>query len=105
MSMLRHAAHEALPQQIMLLYSNRRPEDAAFLTELQELERKNQRFRLLATMTQMSKSTQAWMGEQAMLDGQLIKREIAGLPDPVFYVVGPPAMVEAMKAVRTRTRL
>src|SRR3546814_7537038 len=63
MSMLRHAAHEALPQQILLLYSNRRPEDAAFLTELQELERKNPRFRLLATMTQMSKRSEEHTSE------------------------------------------
>ncbi|MGB3288300.1 MAG: FAD-dependent oxidoreductase [Burkholderiaceae bacterium] len=97
MSMLKHAAHEALPQQILLLYSNRRPEDAAFLGELQELERKNPRFRLMATMTQMAKSSKPWAGERSMLNGSLIKHEIAGLPDPVFYLVGPPAMVEAMK--------
>ncbi|MFW7340910.1 FAD-dependent oxidoreductase [Pollutimonas sp. H1-120] len=97
MSMLRQAAHEALPHQILLLYSNRRPEDAAFLGELQELERKNARFRLMATMTQASKSAQAWTGEQAMVSGELIKREITGLADPIFYVVGPPAMVEALK--------
>lgn len=97
MSMLRHAAHETLPHQILLLYSNRRPEDAAFLGELQALERKNPRFRLMATMTQMPKSTQAWTGEQAMLSGDLVKREIAGLADPIFYIVGPPAMVEAVK--------
>lgn len=98
MSMLRHAAHEALPQRILLLYSNRRPEDAAFLGELQELERKDPRFRLMATMTQMSTSRQPWAGERSMLNGSLIKRETAGLPDPIFYVVGPPAMVEVLKA-------
>src|SRR3546814_15498068 len=57
MSMLRHAAHEALPQQILLLYSNRRPEDAALLTELPELERKNPRFLLLAPMTPIDRKS------------------------------------------------
>lgn len=97
MSMLRQAAHEALPQPILLLYSNRRPEDTSFIDELQELERANPKFRLMATMTQMSKSCAVWEGERAMLSGELIKREIAALSDPIFYVVGPPAMVEALK--------
>lgn len=98
MSMLRHAAHEGLPHRILMLYSNRRPEGTPFLDELQELERKNPRFRLMATMTQMSKSSRPWEGERAMLSGELIRRETAGLTDPIFYVVGPPAMVEALKA-------
>ena len=38
MSMLRHATNSALQQRLLLLYSNRRPEDSAFLAELQRLE-------------------------------------------------------------------
>ncbi|MGH8742067.1 MAG: ferredoxin--NADP reductase, partial [Burkholderiales bacterium] len=56
MSMLRQAASERSSQPLRLLYSNRRPEDAAFLGELQELERRNGNFRLLATMTDMGRS-------------------------------------------------
>ena len=41
MSMLRQATKERLPQRLLLLYSNRRPQDAAFLAELQRLERQN----------------------------------------------------------------
>lgn len=55
MSILRQAAKDQLSQRLLLLYSNRRPEDAAFLSELQELERQNTNFRLVATMTEMSK--------------------------------------------------
>lgn len=51
MSMLRQAAHDQLLQNLVLLYLNRRPEDAAFLEELQQLEIQNSRFRLVATMT------------------------------------------------------
>ena len=102
MSMLRNEAHEAWPHQLLLLYSNRRPEDAAFLKELQDLERQNSRFLMLATMTQMSKSSQPWTGETAFIDENMLKRVITRLPDPVFYVVGPPAMVEGLRAVLGR---
>ncbi|SCK24717.1 ferredoxin--NADP reductase [Vogesella sp. LIG4] len=96
MSMLRHAARQQLQQDLLLLYSNRRPEDAAFLGELQQLEKENPRFRLLATMTDMAHSTQAWGGASGKFDGAWIKQAIAGLAEPVFYVSGPPALVAAM---------
>ena len=96
MSLLRQAAHEHSAQRLWLLYSNRRPEDAAFLAELQALERSHAPFRLTATMTQMSASKQAWSGRAGVIDAALIERCVAELGRPVFYVVGPPAMVEAM---------
>lgn len=97
MSMLRQAAAERSPQPLVLLYSNRRPEDAAFLGELQELERKNGNFRLVATMTEMSKSAHKWTGQTGFVDAGLIRRATAGLEAPIYYVVGPPAMVLAMQ--------
>ena len=41
---------------IFLFFSNRRPEDAPFLEELQALERENPNYKFVATMTQMEKS-------------------------------------------------
>lgn len=96
MSMLRQAAHEDSSQRLFLAYSNRRPEDAAYLDELQELERRNPRFRLAATMTDMSKSAHAWRGESGIVNADMLKRLVGDLAAPVYYVVGPPAMVEAV---------
>jgi ferredoxin-NADP reductase len=96
MSMLRQAAHDASPQPLVLVYSNRRPEDAAFLGELQELERRNGNFRLAATMTEMGKSASLWDGETGVVNGHLIERAVKGLASPTYYVVGPPGMVMAM---------
>jgi ferredoxin-NADP reductase len=96
MSMLRQAAHEQRPQPLILLYSNHRPEDAAFLGELQRLEAQNPNFRLHATMTQIAASHEPWHGATGQIDAPRLKSVV---PDPgaaVFYVVGPPAMVEGM---------
>ena len=54
-SMLVRAAKEKLPHRIFLFYSNRRPEDAPFLEELQILERENSNYKLIASMTEMEK--------------------------------------------------
>jgi ferredoxin-NADP reductase len=95
-SMLRQAAQDRSPQRLFLAYSNRRPEDSAFLDELQGLERQNKHFRLMATMTDMSKSAREWSGERGFVDAAKLKRLVGDLAAPIFYVVGPPAMVEAM---------
>jgi ferredoxin-NADP reductase len=92
MSMLRQAAHDRLAQRLLLLYSNRRPEDAAFLAELQDLERRNENFRLLATMTDID----GWINEGT------VKRFVGDAVAPVYYLAGPPAMVDAMTAVLGR---
>lgn len=97
MSMLRQAAEQRSEQALVLLYSNRRPEDAAFLAELQGLAARNPHMRLVATMTDMAHSQQAWDGATGHIDGALVRRAIAGLADPIFYVAGPPALVEAMR--------
>ncbi len=97
MSMLRQAAKDPSPQRLFLAYSNRRPEDAAFLDELQGLERRNKQFRLMATMTDMSKSAREWSGETGIVDAAMLKRLVGDLAAPTYYIVGPPAMVEAMQ--------
>jgi ferredoxin-NADP reductase len=96
-SMLRHAAKTGAQQQLVLLYSNRRPEDSAFLTELQRLEGDHRFFRLVATMTDMPQSRLPWTGETAKIDAAMIRRIASELVAPVFYVAGPPAMVAAVR--------
>src|SRR5687768_6108348 len=97
MSMLRQAADDSSRQRLLLLYSNRRPEDAAFLGELQGLERQHKNFRLVATMTEMGNSVCEWRGERGVINAELIKRAVDGVLAPVYYVVGPPAMVAAIQ--------
>ena len=102
MSMLRQAARDRSPHRLFLVYSNRRPEDSAFLAELQGLERQNKNFRLLATMTDMSKSARKWDGETGLVDADLVKRFVGDLAAPIYYIVGPPAMVGAMQETLRR---
>ena len=98
-SILRQATYELLPQRLILLYSNRRPEDAAFLVDLQQLEEQNANFRLVATMTAMHLSTRSWPNQTGMITANLVNEVVGELPKPIFYVVGPPAMVESMHQI------
>jgi ferredoxin-NADP reductase len=95
-SMLVQAAREKLPHRLFLFYSNRRPEDAPFLTELRSLEKENQRFTLIATMSEMSSSQRPWSGETGLIDHALLSRHLKDAVSPIYYVAGPPAMVQAL---------
>jgi len=96
LSIVRQADHDRLPHKLYLFYSNRRPEDAAFLHTLQALETTNPNFRLICTMTEMS-SKEEWNGETVLIDKEMLCRHLAGLQGPIYYIVGPPPMVTAMR--------
>lgn len=89
MSILRQAAHDRLGHRLFLLYSNRRPQDAAFLAELRDMADRGRRFRLLARMTDA----------EGFLDARTIGRFVVEAAAPVYYLAGPPAMVGAMQGI------
>lgn len=99
LSMARHAAKQRLPHRLYLFYSNRRPEDAAFLDELRELEQANSNYRLIATMTEPDKSSRPWSGETGFIRRDLLERHLSELTSPIYYFAGPPAMTMAMRSM------
>ncbi len=105
MSMLRDAFASNSAHRLMLIYSNRRPEDSAFLTELQGHAQHNDRFQLVPIMSDMDKSASRWSGETGRIDAALLTRVTAGLAAPIFYVAGPPALVAGVRAALTSAEI
>jgi ferredoxin-NADP reductase len=98
-SMAKHAAKEKLPHKILLFYSNRRPEDAAFLKELQQLAEENPNFTLVPTMTDMGNSAAAWSGETGYITKEMVLAHAPELVAAISYMAGPAKMVAAMRAL------
>lgn len=96
-SIIRDATQNSLPHKIFLFYSNRRPEDTAFLTELTDYQTQNPNFKAILTMTDMTNSKQPWNGETGYINEELVKKNLPQLDQAIFYTAGPPAMVTAMK--------
>ncbi len=94
-----HAAREKRPHRIFLLYSNRRPEDAAFLDELENLEKENPNYKLIATMTGMEKSQRVWKGERGWINEEMLSRCLKTADSPIHYIAGPPGMVAGLRGV------
>ncbi len=80
-------------QQLLLFYASRSPADAAYLEQLQQAQQQLENFRLVASMTAAPDS---WSGEIGRFCLAMLQRHWQGVDNPVYYVSGPPALVEAV---------
>jgi ferredoxin-NADP reductase len=96
-SLVRSEAESLSARRILLFYSVRVPEEAAFLEELREMEQYNRRYKLICTVTQPEKSRMAWLGETGRISTQMLSKWIPDLSVPIYYIAGPPAMVTAVR--------
>jgi ferredoxin-NADP reductase len=95
--MIHDAVARSLAQQLWLFYSNHRPEDAAFLEDLQTVGGVTLSFHFVPTMTKMAESKAPWQGETGTINREMLNRHLSTLQGSVYYIAGPPAMVTAMR--------
>ena len=98
-SMIKDATEKNLPHKLFLFYSNRRPEDTAFLKELQDLAAKNKNFTFVSTMTQMDASKEKWTGETGYITYDMVSKYVSDRANALYYLAGPQAMVGVMRQI------
>jgi len=98
-SMVKYVSHEKLKHKMYLFYSNRRPEDSAFIEQFMQLEKENPNFKLICTMAEMDKSGMTWDGERGFITKEMIEKYLPDTKTPVYYSAGPPQMVNAMRKI------
>ena len=98
-SIIKDATKRGLSHKIILFYSNRRPEDAPFLQELEELTKVNKNFTHIPTMTQIDKSKSKWRGETGYISAEKIKRFISDDSNPIYYIAGPLGMLSSIRGL------
>ena len=96
-SMILQAAKDKLAHKLHLFYSNRRPEDAAFLDDLQKTEKQNPNYKFIGTMTDIRKSKRPWQGATGHITNEMLRKWVRALNGPIYYTAGPPGMVAAMR--------
>lgn len=96
LALLRSRAATGRPLAATLFYSNRRPEDAAYLAELDALAERIDGFRHVPTMTRAGESSAPWPGETARLDAAMLARHLPALAGPRYYVSGSTALVSGL---------
>jgi ferredoxin-NADP reductase len=96
-SMLIEATRHKLPFRFVLMYSNRRPEDVVFLDELQLLQQEHHNITCIGTITNPEGGITTWKGETGRIDETMLKKYVEDTETAMYYVVGPPAMVDGLQ--------
>ena len=81
---------------VILLYGNRTEADIVFKEDLDDMQKLNQNFRVVYTLSQPSP---VWEGRVGHVDREMVQKEIADLSERTFYSCGPQGLVEAMEKV------
>jgi ferredoxin-NADP reductase len=98
-SMIQHATAVASAHRIYLFYSIRRPEEAAFLGELREIQELNPRFKFIPTITRPGGIPSHWRGELGHITEAMLTKWLPDFQVPMFYIAGPPGMVTGMRQI------
>lgn len=96
MSMIKFCTDRSVPAAITLLYGNRSEESIVFKEELDALMQRNSSLRVVHCL---SRPEEGWKGRRGHLDLVTIQEEVPKYRDAVFYLCGPPALVEDLERV------
>jgi len=98
-SMIRYASDVRTKHTITLFYSNRKPEAAAFLGELEHIADINDNIHIIPTMTNMDASARQWDGLIGRINPSMIKDNSQEWDRADYYIAGPPKMVDGIRDV------
>ena len=102
-SMVLQATHTTSPRRIVVFYSNRGPEDAAFLDDLRQAATQSANFTFVPTMTKMEHARKPWTGETGYVTKAMLERYLDDLTGPIYYISGPATLVSAMRKLLNDT--
>jgi len=92
-SMVKYCTDKKLAIDIVLLYGNHCEEDIVFAKELEEIQEINKNFKVVFSLSEPGED---WTGKKGRINLDMIKTEIPDHKERIFYIAGPPPLVEAM---------
>lgn len=96
-SIVEYIVDKKLNTDVVLLYSNRTEQDIAFRKELDYWQSINNKIKVFYTVTDCQpKDSSCIFGR---IDKNLLVREVKDYVGRIFFIFGPPKMVEAMKNI------
>jgi ferredoxin-NADP reductase len=95
-SMCKFATDMRLPVDIIVIYSNRTMEDIIFHDDFKQMETENRRLRIVYTLTSQDIDIKTWKGRVGRISSKMVREEIPDYKERLFYIPGPPGMVDAL---------
>jgi ferredoxin-NADP reductase len=94
-SIFKYATDKQLPSSLVLLYSSRTPEYLIFRDDFTRMQESNRNLKIIYTLTQCQENIPGCLS--GYIDGGLIKQEVPDFNERVFFICGPPNMVDSMR--------
>lgn len=95
-SICKFATDSMLPTDMVLLYGNNREEDIIFRQDLDNMQSVNKNLHIVYTLTSPDIDEKIWKGRTGYINDTMIKEEIPDYTERIFYICGPPRMVESL---------
>ncbi|MBI2655683.1 FAD-dependent oxidoreductase [Candidatus Woesearchaeota archaeon] len=90
--MIKYATDKKLQIKLTLMYSNRVPAEICYRGEWDLWQKQNPNLKVINTIT----DDPSWQGRKGRISEQMIKEFCSDLNNTLFYICGPPAMVEGL---------
>ena len=90
--MIKYATDKKLQNKLTLVYSSRVPAEICYKNEWELWQRQNPNLKVVHTVTDDA----LWQGRKGRINEAMIKESCNGLSNALFYIFGPPAMVEGL---------
>jgi len=91
-NMIKYATDKKLPIKLTLLYSNRTSDEICYKDEWPQFEKQNPNLKVVNTIT----DDPNWNGRKGRIDGKMIREFAADFNNTLFYICGPPGMVDGL---------
>jgi len=98
-SMCKFVVDKGLPTDIVLLYGNTSEKNIAFRDDFDIMQATKENMRVIYTLTSPNAGTGAGKCRSGYINDKMITEEIPDYKERVFYVCGPPKMVEGLVCV------
>lgn len=96
-AMLTYANEKNLQNNITFIVSFSTVEEVAYKEEFEQIAQRHPNIKIIYTVTQSS--TSSWQGETGRISAEMIKKYVQNVLQPLYYIVGPPKMAEAMEGI------
>ena len=95
-SIVKFVADKGLTTDMILLYGNNEEQDIVFKQDFDIIAKERADFRAIYTLTSKDIDKSKWQGLLGYIDADMITEEMPDYKERVFFICGPPAMVEAL---------
>ena len=93
--MIKYATDKKLSIKMTLLYSNKTSSDICYRDEWEVFQKQNPHLNVVNTITDDA----SWQGRKGRINEAMIRESYSDLNNTLFYICGPPKMVDAMQGI------